>query len=42
MFIIIATGLGTYVTNAFASINITLPVYIGGMLVALVIRNIAT
>ena len=39
--IIIATGLGTYVTNAFASINITLPVYIGGMLVALVIRNIA-
>ena len=41
VFIIIATGLGTYVTNAFASINITLPVYIGGMLVALVIRNIA-
>ena len=39
--IIIATGLGTYVTNAFAAINITLPVYIGGMLVALVIRNIA-
>ena len=39
--IIIATGIGTYVTNAFAAINITLPVYIGGMLVALVIRNIA-
>ena len=39
--IIIATGLGTYVTNAFAAINIVLPVYIGGMLVALVIRNIA-
>lgn len=39
--IIIATGLGTYVTNAFAAISITLPVYIGGMLVALVIRNIA-
>ena len=41
VFIIIATGLGTYVTNAFASINIVLPVYIGGMVVALIIRNIA-
>ena len=40
VFIIIATGIGTYVTDAFASIGVTLPVYIGGMLVALVIRNI--
>ena len=40
VFIIIATGIGTYVTDAFASIGVTLPVYIGGMLVARVIRNI--
>ena len=39
--IIIATGIGTYITNAFAKIDITLPVYIGGMIVALIIRNVA-
>ena len=39
--IIIATGIGTYITNAFAKIGINLPVYIGGMIVALVIRNVA-
>ena len=39
--IIIATGIGTYITNAFAKIGINLPVYIGGMIVALIIRNVA-
>lgn len=39
--VIIATGLGTYVTKAFASVGITLPVYIGGMIVAVIIRNLA-
>ena len=39
--LIIAAGIGTYITNAFAKIGINLPVYIGGMIVALIIRNVA-
>lgn len=39
--IVIASGVGTYITNFCASIHITLPTYIGSLLVALIIRNIA-
>ena len=39
--LIIATGVGTYITNALAKVHITLPVYIGGMIVAVIIRNVA-
>ena len=37
----IASGLGTYITNFCASIEITLPTYIGSLLVALIFRNVA-
>lgn len=39
--IVIASGVGTYITNFFASIGVTLPTYIGSLLVGLIIRNIA-
>ena len=39
--IVIASGLGTYITNFCASIEITLPTYIGSLLVALIFRNVA-
>ena len=34
-----AMWIGSWVTNAFASVNITLPAYIGAMLVAAALRN---
>lgn len=37
----LATGLGVYVYDFFMGIGFTLPIYIGAMLVAAVIRNIA-
>lgn len=39
--ILIAMGLGTYVSALIASTGFTMPGYIGGMLVAAVIRNIS-
>ena len=39
--IVIASGVGTYITNFCASIEITLPTYIGSLLVALIFRNVA-
>lgn len=38
--LIVAAGIGTYITQAFASIEIVLPTYIGGMIVAVTVRNI--
>ena len=35
-----AMWIGSWVTNAFASVNITLPAYIGAMLVAAALRNL--
>lgn len=40
VFIVVAVGLGTYVFSFFKSINFTLPVYIGAMLVAALFRNV--
>lgn len=39
--ILIAMGLGVYVSNLIALTGITMPGYIGGMLVAAVIRNVS-
>lgn len=39
--ILIAMGIGTYVSALIASTGFTMPAYIGGMLVAAVIRNIS-
>jgi len=39
--ILIAMGIGTYVSNLIALTGITMPGYIGGMLVAAVMRNIS-
>ena len=39
--ILIAMGIGTYVSNLIALTGITMPAYIGGMLVAAVIRNVS-
>ena len=39
--IIIATGIGNYITNAYAKLDITQHEYIGDMIVALIIRNVA-
>jgi len=41
MQIIIAMGLGTIVSNLFSSLGITMPAYIGAMLVAAIMRNIS-
>ncbi len=35
----VATGLGTYITSWFAGLGITLPTYIGGMMIAVIVRN---
>ncbi len=37
--LVIAAGLGTYITGWFAGKGITLPTYIGGMMIAVIIRN---
>ena len=37
----LAMGVGTLITNFFVSINIVFPAYIGSMLAAAIIRNIA-
>jgi ESS family glutamate:Na+ symporter len=39
--IIISLGLGTLVNDFFSSIGITLPTYLGAMLVAIILRNVA-
>ncbi|WP_330616318.1 sodium/glutamate symporter [Terrisporobacter sp.] len=41
MQIIIAMGLGTIVSNLFSNIGITIPSYIGAMIVAAIMRNIS-
>lgn len=41
MQIIIAMGLGTIVSNLFSNIGITMPSYIGAMIVAAIMRNIS-
>ena len=41
MQIIIAMGLGTIVSNLFSKIGITMPPYIGAMIVAAIMRNIS-
>lgn len=38
--IILFVGLGTYVSPIFSQIGVTLPIYIGSMIVAAIIRNI--
>lgn len=38
--LIVAAGIGTYITLGFKKIGITLPVYIGGMIIAVLVRNI--
>lgn len=38
--LIVAAGIGTYITQAFADIKIVLPTYIGGMIVAVTVRNL--
>ena len=41
MLMVICIGAGTYIISAFKEVGITLPVYLGAMIVALVIRNAA-
>ena len=41
MQIIIAMGLGTIVSNIFSEIGITMPGYIGAMIVSAIMRNIS-
>ena len=38
--IILFVGLGTYISPVFSQIGVTLPIYIGSMIVAAIIRNI--